>query len=140
RVTGVQTCALPISRNFAYGPQGDGIELVNKVRHRGNLPPLSTEKTASQEAFFKAIEQERIVELFAEGHRGFDIRRWRKIEEIWGRPNGDGLPNLDTWGVLRWGEDFKQADARTYEQAYIFRIPLSEIERNANIVQNEPWL
>lgn len=126
--------------NFAYGPQGDAIELVNKVRHRGNLPPLSAEKTASQEAFFKAIEQERIVELFAEGHRGFDIRRWRKIEEIWGSPNGDGLPNLDTWGVLRWGEDFKQADARTYEQAYIFRIPLSEIERNPNIVQNEPWL
>jgi len=126
--------------NFAYGPQGDAIDLVNKVRHRGNLPPLAASKTASQEEFFKAIEQERIVELIGEGHRGFDIRRWRKIEEIWGPPNGPGLPNLDTWGNLRWGEDFKQANARTYERAYIFRIPLSEIERNPNLVQNDPWL
>src|SRR5690606_21841821 len=126
--------------NFAYGPQGDAIDLVNKVRHRGNLPPLAASKTASPEEFFKAIEQERIVELIGEGHRGFDIRRWRKIEEVWGPPNGPGLPNLDTWGNLRWGEDFKQANARTYERAYIFRIPLSEIERNPNLVQNDPWL
>lgn len=126
--------------NFAYGPQPDAIALVNRVRHRGNLPPLSVEKTASQEEFFKAIEQERIVELIGEGHRGFDIRRWRKIEEIWGPPNGLGLPNLDTWGNLRWGEDYKQADARTYERGYIFRIPLAEIERNPNLEQNVPWL
>lgn len=126
--------------NFAYGPQGDAIALVNKVRHRGNLPPLAGNKTASKEAFFKAIEQERIVELFAEGHRPFDLRRWRKIEAVWGPPNGSGLANIDTWGVLRWGEDFKQADVRTYEQAYIFKIPTSEIERNPNIEQNEPWL
>ena len=126
--------------NFVYGPQADAIALVNRVRHRGNLPPLSVEKTASKEEFFKAIEQERIVELIGEGHRGFDIRRWRKIEEVWGAPNGPGLPNLDTWGNLRWGEDYKQADARTYERGYIFRIPLAEIERNSNLEQNVPWL
>ncbi len=126
--------------NFVSGPQPDAIELVNKIRHRGNLPALAASKTANKDEFFKAIEQERIVELAGEGHRGFDIRRWRKVEEIWGQPNGPGLPNLDTWGNLRWGEDFKQADVRTYERAYIFRIPLSEIERNPNLIQNDPWL
>src|SRR5690554_2285785 len=63
--------------NEVNGPQADAIDLVNRIRHRGNLPPLSPEKTASKDEFFKAIEQERVIELLGEGHRGFDLRRWR---------------------------------------------------------------
>src|SRR5690606_18719928 len=72
--------------NAVSGPLPDAIDLVNKVRHRGNLPPLKTEKTADATAFFDAIEQERIVELVAEGQRSFDLRRWRAIERVWGPP------------------------------------------------------
>src|SRR5699024_11969894 len=63
--------------NEVNGPQPDAIEYVNRVRHRGNLPPLAADKTASKDDFFDAIEQERIVELVGEGHRSFDLRRWR---------------------------------------------------------------
>ena len=49
--------------NELNGPQPDAIALVNKIRHRGNLPPLLPSMTASKNAFFSAIEQERIVEL-----------------------------------------------------------------------------
>ena len=49
--------------NELHGPQPDAIDLVNKIRHRGNLPPLSATKTADKKSFFDAIEQERIVEL-----------------------------------------------------------------------------
>jgi len=52
--------------------------MVNKVRHRGNLPALSASKTSTQENFFNAIEQERIVELVGEGQRSFDLRRLEK--------------------------------------------------------------
>jgi hypothetical protein len=68
-------------RSYAIG-------LVDRVRHRGNLPALAPEKTVTQEAFFSAIEQERIVELLAEGHRNADLRRWRAIERVW-KPAGD---------------------------------------------------
>ena len=125
--------------NFVSGPQADAIDLVNQIRHRGNLPALATSKTATADDFFKAIEQERIVELIGEGHRGFDIRRWRKIESIWGAPNGPGLQNLDTWGKLN-GEDYKQTDARGYERNYIFKIPQSERDLNPNLSQNDCWL
>ena len=125
--------------NFAVGPQADAIALVNQVRRRGNLPALAATKTASAAEFFKAIEQERIVELVGEGHRGFDIRRWRKIETIWGAPNGAGLQHIDTYGKLN-GEDYKQVDARGYARNYIFKIPQSERDRNSNLTQNEPWL
>jgi starch-binding outer membrane protein, SusD/RagB family len=125
--------------NEAVGPQGDAIDVVNKVRHRGNLPPLKADKTATKEAFFNAIEQERIVELLAEGQRGFDLRRWRAIERVWGPPNGPGVSVRDTQG-LEVVPYFQNASQRTYQQCYIFKIPQEERDRNPNLTQNTPWL
>lgn len=125
--------------NAVNGPQADAIELVNKIRHRGNLPPLSGAKTANKEVFFDAIEQERIIELFGEGHRGFDLRRWRAIERVWGGPYGDGVWRIDTHGA-QMQRYYQNAPERTYEQNYIFRIPPGERDRNPNLTQNTPWL
>ena len=70
---------------------------------------------------FNAIEQERIVELIGEGQRSFDIRRWRAIERIWGKPGSAGVWRIDTYGANQ--ERFYQNTIdRTYQQNYIFRI------------------
>lgn len=126
--------------NEINGPQPYAIELVNRVRHRGNLPPLTANKTSDKENFFAAIEQERIVELVGEGHRGFDIRRWRALERVWVSPyDGNGVWRRDTHGgnMQRY---FQNASELAYQQNYIFRIPPSERERNPNLTQNKPWL
>lgn len=125
--------------NAVSGPQPDAIELVNKIRHRGNLPPLSGTKTADDEAFFIAIEQERIIELLGEGFRGFDLRRWRALERVWGPPYSDVVVRLDTHGV-EVNRYYQNTPERTFEQNYIFRIPPGERERNPNLTQNTPWL
>ena len=122
------------------------IELVNRVRHRGNLPPLAADKTGTQDAFFDAINQERIVELLAEGHRMFDLRRWRLIEESFCGPgDATGYVIRDTWGnpisgFSTNGTIFQNATDLSYEQCYIFQIPESERNRNSNLTQNKPWM
>lgn len=125
--------------NEISGPQADAIELVNKIRHRGNLPALASDKTASTEAFFSAIEQERIIELLGEGQRGFDLRRWRAIERVWNPPYGAGVWRRDTHGANR-DRYFQNSSERVYEQNYIFRIPPGERDRNPKLTQNTPWL
>ena len=126
--------------NEINGPQGDAIALVNRIRYRGNLPPLAADKTADKESFFAAIEQERIVELLGEGQRSFDIRRWRAIERVWVPPgNGDGVWRIDTHGA-NMQRYYQNTNELTYQQNYIFRIPPSERERNPNLTQNTPWL
>jgi hypothetical protein len=126
--------------NEVNGPQADAIELVNRVRHRGNLPALSAEKTGDKESFFAAIEQERIVELLGEGQRSFDLRRWRAIERVWAPPyDGDGVWRIDTQGAKQQ-RYFQNSSELTYQQCYIFKIPESERERNPNLTQNKPWL
>jgi hypothetical protein len=125
--------------NAVNGPQADAIDLVNKIRHRGNLPPLAGDKTASKDAFFSAIEQERIVELLGEGQRSFDLRRWRAIERVWNPPFGNGVWRIDTHGA-QMSRYFQNSSDRVYQQCYIFRIPPGERDRNPNLTQNTPWL
>jgi hypothetical protein len=124
--------------NEINGPQPDAIDLVNKIRHRGNLPPLAASKTSTKQTFFDAIEQERIVELVAEGHRGFDLRRWRAIERVWGPPGSAGVWRIDTWGANQT-RYYQNTNEREYAQNYIFRIPPSERDKNPKLTQNIPW-
>ena len=129
--------------NEAYGPTGDGglaLDVVNRVRHRGNLPPLKPEKYVDIETFFYAIEQERIVELFAEGQRFFDIRRWRSIERCFVSPQtSPGYRTYDTHGALR-NTYYNNTPLLNYQRQYIFQIPNSERNKNPNLTQNTPWL
>lgn len=124
--------------NEVSGPQADAIDLVNKVRRRGNLPALAATKTADRQTFFNAIEQERIVELIGEGQRSFDLRRWRAIERVWGGPGSAGVWRIDTWGANQT-RYFQNTSDLEYKQDYIFRIPQSERDKNPNLTQNIPW-
>ncbi len=124
--------------NEVSGPLPDAVALVNRVRARGALPALTPAKYASKTAFFNAIEQERIIELVAEGHRGFDLRRWRAIEKVWGPPGGVGVWRQDTYGANQERFYLNTVDL-TYRQNYIFRIPPAERDRNPNLTQNIPW-
>jgi hypothetical protein len=125
--------------NEVSGPQADAIDLVNKVRHRGNLPPLGATKTDNYQDFFNAIEQERIVELIGEGERSFDLRRWRALERVWGPPGSPGVWRIDTWGA-QMQRYFQNTSDLEYKQDYIFRIPPGERDKNPNLTQNTPWL
>lgn len=129
--------------NEAYGPTADGglaVEVVNKIRHRGNLPVLKAEKYADKETFFYAIEQERIIELYAEGERFFDLRRWRSIERVFKAPQmSPGYKTYDTHGAER-AHYFNNTSYETYQRQYIYRIPPSERNKNPNLTQNTPWL
>jgi hypothetical protein len=124
--------------NEVSGPQADAIAVVNKVRARGALPALQAAKYASKQLFFDAIEQERIIELVAEGFRGFDLRRWRALEKVWGGPGGVGVWRQDTYGANK-EQYYLNATDLTFKQAYIFRIPPAERDRNPNLTQNIPW-
>lgn len=134
------------------------IEMVNRVRRRGNLPDLTAAKTSDAASFggnsenlknspfFLAIDQERAVELVAEGHRPFDIRRWRRIEDVFAPPfDPDGYVVRDTWGNATSGFShkgvfFQNQSNLQYERCYIYCVPESERVKNPNLTQNKPFL
>lgn len=124
---------------YNNGPTDELFGLVDQIRARGALPALDRTQFATKETFFKAVEQERIVELIAEGHRFFDIRRWNMAEQVWPAPNGQTLTS--THGVSDWKRDeFLNATDRDYQRYYIFKIPDTERQNNPNLTQNDCWL
>ncbi len=76
RVTGIQLLKAEILA--AQGNVGDAMLLVNDVRTRAGLGNIAA---GSQDEALDAVLNERYIELFAEGHRWFDlIRNGRAVE------------------------------------------------------------
>ena len=80
--------------NEAYGPddkpagyQWSAVEALNIVRERVGQCPVRSEHTTDKLKFRNKIRDERAVELFAENHRWFDIRRWMIAEQLFAQPN-----------------------------------------------------
>lgn len=75
------------------GPNGEAIDFLNDVRERSGMPIYDESNYpggSSRERFHNAIKYERKVELFMEGHRYFDLRRWKEGQEL----------NLDMTGAI----------------------------------------
>ncbi|MCD8103375.1 MAG: RagB/SusD family nutrient uptake outer membrane protein, partial [Alistipes sp.] len=110
-------------------------DAVNVIRTRPdvNMPPLAA--GLSNTEFWKQYTNERMVELAFEGHRFWDVRRWKegekfaKITRLKITLNNDG-----TFTYAREVQD------RTWEdKMYLFPIPRTEILKNPNLTQNQGW-
>ena len=109
-------------------------QAINTVRKRAGLANLT-----DAEATLDACKKERFVELAFEGHRFFDVRRWKEGEKyfktIYGlkiTKNADGS-FTETKTVVQnrqWDES----------KMNLFPIPQSEILKSGNVlVQNPGW-
>lgn len=110
----------------AYAATGDlanAAMLVNQIRARVNLAPLSSSVTSSQEAMKEAVLKERRLELAFEGHRWFDLVRNDKAIEV--------------MNSLKSRDSKRLAMKRTLdENTLLYPVPLIELEQNRNLVQN----
>ncbi|HEX6940459.1 MAG TPA: RagB/SusD family nutrient uptake outer membrane protein [Longimicrobiales bacterium] len=66
---------------LARGEVGRAIALMNEVREAAGLTPLSTSLNAAEA--MQALRVERKYELFLEGRRMIDMRRWNEFPEGW---------------------------------------------------------
>lgn len=116
---------------------------INLIRDRAGIPPVdeawdnySTNPgyQNTQEGMRQIVRQERINELYFEGHLFFDYRRWKVAEQFVGMPDR-GLNTLATKV-----EDFTPMDLplqRSFHKGqYLMPIPQNEIQKAPQLVQN----
>jgi len=125
-----------ISRNVAEMKTG-----IQPIRIRAGLPDYTSDEYADPDKFRMKLKRERQIELFAEGQRYFDLRRWTDA------PAEESAP---VYGCNAYS---------TQEQAVLFHTPVAipslpsiftlkmwfwpinftELRRNNQLVQNPGW-
>lgn len=81
RYTDVALQYAEILNNEGYIPNGEAFEIINKVRQRAGLPPLTSASTPDQQSFTEALRQERKFEFAFEAIRWRDLVRWGIAKE-----------------------------------------------------------
>ncbi len=101
--------------------------LVNQVRARVNMPGVETAEGVglSQAALRAVVRHERRIELAFEGLRYYDLKRWGTLQQAFQSVIADNVP-----GYLAIYQPAKSE---------IFPVPLSELNANANLLQNPVW-
>lgn len=106
---------------------------INTVRKRAGLADLS-----DSEATLEACKKERFVELAFEGHRFFDVRRWKEGDKYFKTIYGlEITKNADD----TFTETKKVVQNRQWDESKmnLFPIPQSEILKAGNLQQNPGW-
>ncbi|MBX2920898.1 MAG: RagB/SusD family nutrient uptake outer membrane protein [Chitinophagaceae bacterium] len=116
------------------GKPGDALEAVNQIRERAGVAPLAS---VDQDK----IRQERKVELAFEGHRYWDLRRWRVAVTALSR-NFSGLQYILDYTTGKYklliieNVDGTVAPPAFYPQNYYLPITLTRTGNNPNLVEN----
>ncbi|HMR19940.1 MAG TPA: RagB/SusD family nutrient uptake outer membrane protein, partial [Sphingobacterium sp.] len=132
--------------NEVSGPSADVYEWLNYIRQRAGLPTVQSawtnyssqpNKYTTQQGLREIIHQERMIELLFEGHRYWDLKRWKKAPQVLNQP------------ITGW--DIYQEDAATYYRVrvvfnqefrmrdYFWPIKESEMLINRNLIQSPGW-
>lgn len=56
--------------------QKDAISTLNIIRNRAGVPDLKESDITAEKPLIEWVRNERFIELWGEGHRYFDVRRW----------------------------------------------------------------
>ncbi|UAY53624.1 RagB/SusD family nutrient uptake outer membrane protein [Ferruginibacter albus] len=125
--------------NFAeaameLGKSSDALDAINQVRNRAGITPLTA-------VTMNNVRQERRVELAFEGHRYWDVRRWRIAEEVLSGSNS-GLRYILDYATGKYqirvltDIDGTNNKPNFTSAEYYFPITLKRIAANPNLLEN----
>ncbi|MDR2774235.1 MAG: RagB/SusD family nutrient uptake outer membrane protein [Tannerella sp.] len=120
--------------SFELGKVDEALDALNQVRDRAGIAP----KTSVDR---DAIRHERKVELVFEGHRYWDVRRWRIAVDKLSQP-GSSLRYILDYNTSKYqlrvydNYDGPTTPPRFYEHNYYFPITLNRTGQNPNLVEN----
>ena len=109
-------------------------EAVDKVRARVGMPAFPTDLNADQ--WWQKYTNERRVELAFEGHRFWDVRRWKEADKYF-KVITEMKLTKDSDGNLTYTR--KKVSRIWDDKMYLFPIPNSDRLKNPNLTQNPGW-
>ena len=129
-----------------YMNTGDAAELdealtnLNIIRRRAGVPELKTADCTEDMTIRDWVRAERRIELFMEGHRYYDLRRWRIADEYLEEGARTGLNSFVSRKPNLTFSEFNQrvevdGDYCWYDRMYLLPLHQNEVYNNPQMVQ-----
>jgi len=129
---------------YAPDQQATVIQYLDAIRTRSGIPgvmaswALVGKSSFTQDEMRTLIRRERMIELAFEGHRFWDVRRWKLGDKVFNQP----IYGMNIKGTT--AADFYQPtliEQRIFNTPsyYLMPISVSDLGINANLVQNPGW-
>jgi hypothetical protein len=131
------------AQNEAVGPDASVYEAINAIRQRPatGLPALAPGLTQAQ--MRAAIKHERRIELVYEGHRLYDLWRWKDAavemeKPVYGMVITNTVPSNNS-GVWTYTPTVLTAPHVFTQKMYFNPIPQAAIDRNPKLKTQQNW-
>lgn len=127
---------------YLDAPSQDVYDMIILLRQRAGIEAgddhlYGLKANMTQAEMREVIHNERRLELAFEEHRFYDIRRWRIAEEVFSKPI-QGMQIVSGSGQTIYSRvDLLTTSFQTRQ--YLYPIPYSEVNKNANMKQNPNW-
>lgn len=123
----------------ALGDDANAIKYLNPIRKRAGIDELTTDDITSDMSMMDWVRNERFIELWGEGHRFYDVRRWMIAPQVlkWGAREGlnvEGAGMNPTAQALNTRVVVNQS-FQWSNRMYLWPIKSDEIYNNPNLVQ-----
>ncbi len=121
------------AKNEASGPESSIYDVLDLIRLRAGMPVVDRNRYNTKEKLRQFIRNERRVELVAEGHRYFDIIRWRIAEDVLNTT----IKSYEIPGLF----DAEVIETRVFDvnKHYVWPIPQDAIDKAKNLEQHIEW-
>lgn len=119
------------------GRGAEALVSLNKVRERARLPKVTV---TDQVALREIIREERKVELAFEGHRLWDLRRWKKAVEVLDGKRMHGMKITKSGDSFTFEKVECDDKNRVFKESYYkLPVPQNEIDNNPLCKQTPLW-
>lgn len=134
--------------NEYSGPSGEVYKYLDMIRERAGLEgvqaswtkySISPSKVMTKEGLREILQHEREIELVFEGQHFWDLRRWKRIQDLNEQPKGWNVILGDTQDLFYTVTSVAQTPVEFSVRDYFWPINEKEISINSNLVQNFDW-
>lgn len=124
---------------YLSAPDQEVYNSVEAIRQRAGLNPYQLDAGLSKEAMRSIIHNERRKELAFEGHRYWDVRRWKDAEVEFNKTLHGELIYKEGSGKLTYQRYPVEKMVFIAPKMYLAPIPYSEVVKNPKMIQNPGW-
>ncbi|MDR3184684.1 MAG: RagB/SusD family nutrient uptake outer membrane protein [Prevotellaceae bacterium] len=130
------TTSISVSRDVAEMNRA-----IKQIRIRAGLPNFEAAVYQSQDEFRKKLKRERQIELMGEGHRYFDLRRWKDAPTEEAELVTGFDMNMPSSQKERFDTPVEVLSLPSVfiNKMYLWPISHSELKKNRKLTQNPGW-